>query len=535
MKKAIDQRALPVLESVEGRVMFSNAPAMLPFNGYLPTPLLADVAPAVGKLKSPHRLIVSAAAPATDNTADTSGLTGNYFQDANFQKPAFERNDATIDFSWGVGAPDPSLVGKAFSVRWTGQIHAQHSENYTFYTSADDGVRLWVGGKLVINDWRDQWAAPMQGTVALQAGQTYDIKLEYFENGRPPASVHLSWSSPSQAKQIIPPGAFVDTGKNQPIVGTLPPAVGVHPVIPDAPLNLTATAASISQINLQWSDVPGATGFGVERSADGATGWMQVGNTGAGQTTFADTGLASNTTFFYRVYATIGAIGSEPSNTASATTAANIVYGFTNAGQLISVNASDATTTQLGTLAFGTAAGSYDPATGRFFYIEQNTSTPRVAYWDPATQQNTVLGVISVSGPVMRATVNARGVLFITAGDSDLYTIDTTTGAAAYYGTITANGSPLPTPSGDMQFAPDGTLYVDDGGSLYDVNFATLTGTYLGNDGAVGNVQTAFGLDGLLYGTDSAGSLYTINLTNGSTTLVGNTGVMNIGDLSSSA
>jgi hypothetical protein len=534
MKKAIDQRALPVLESVEGRVLFSSAPSM-PFNGYLPMPLLADTATSAGHAKTAHRLTVSAAVPATDNTIDTSGLTGNYFQGADFQHPAFVRTDATIDFNWGDSAPDPSLVGKAFSVRWTGQIHAQYSENYTFYTNADDGVRLWVGGKLVVNDWRDQYATPMQGTVALQAGQTYDIKLEYFENGRPPAAVHLSWSSASQAKQIVPPSAFVESGKDQPTVGTLPPAAGNDPVIPDAPLNLTATAASISQINLQWSDVTGATGFVIERSPDGTTAWTQVGKTGAGQTSFADTGLASNTTYFYRVYATIGAIGSEPSNTASATTAANIVYGFTNAGQLISVNAGNATTTPLGTLAFGTAAGSYDPVTGRFFYIEQNTSTPRVAYWDPATQQNVVFGAISVSGPVMRATVNANGVLFITAGNSDLYTIDTSTGAANYYGTITANGSPLPTPSGDMQFAPDGTLYVDDGGSLYDVNFATLSGTYLGNDGAVGNVQTAFAPDGLLYGADSAGSLYTINLTNGSTTLVGNTGVANIGDLSLSA
>jgi hypothetical protein len=151
--------------------------------------------------------------------------------------------------------------------------------------------------------------------------------------------------------------------------------------------------------------------------------------------------------------------------------------------------------------------------------------------WNPPTNTNTTLATLSLSGPVMRAAFSSQGVLYITAGNSDVYTINTVTGAATYIGSLSVNGSPLLTPSGDMAFAPNGTLYIEDGGLLYAANAATLAATYIGSDGAIGSVQTAFGSDGFFYGTVTTGDLYRIDLNTGAATLIGDTGVYQIGDL----
>ena len=90
-----------------------------------------------------------------------------------------------------------------FSVRWTGQVQAQYSQTYTFHVLADDGVRLWVNGRLLIDQWRDSTGKESSGSIALQAGVKYDIKLEYYEKANN-ARAQLAWSSPSTLKQVIP-------------------------------------------------------------------------------------------------------------------------------------------------------------------------------------------------------------------------------------------------------------------------------------------------------------------------------------------
>jgi hypothetical protein len=85
-----------------------------------------------------------------------------------------------------------------------------------------------------------------------------------------------------------------------------------------APTNLTATAASSSQINLSWNSVAGASGYSVERSPDGLTAWTQIGTTGPNS--YIDTALPASTPFFYRVRSTTSTTSSAPSNVANATT-----------------------------------------------------------------------------------------------------------------------------------------------------------------------------------------------------------------------
>ncbi|WNG55549.1 hypothetical protein F0U59_12730 [Archangium gephyra] len=139
-----------------------------------------------------------------DSSSPVNGLRAQYFDTADFKDLKLERVDPTVDFRWYEGSPDPALDTDTFSVRWTGSVLPLYSETYTFYTQSNDGVRLWVDGKLLIDDWTVHVTTENQGTVTLQAGRAHAIQLEFFEQTGV-ALMRLHWSSPSQHKQIIPP------------------------------------------------------------------------------------------------------------------------------------------------------------------------------------------------------------------------------------------------------------------------------------------------------------------------------------------
>lgn len=132
------------------------------------------------------------------------GLRGDYYEGINFDKLRATRNDAQINFDWSTGSPLPNVLeADNFSIRWTGQVQPRHSDLYTFHTITDDGVRLWIDGRLIIDDWVDHAATERQGRIALTEGRWYSITLEYYEKSGV-ASVQLLWSSRKQMKEIIP-------------------------------------------------------------------------------------------------------------------------------------------------------------------------------------------------------------------------------------------------------------------------------------------------------------------------------------------
>jgi hypothetical protein len=116
----------------------------------------------------------------------------------------FTRVDPTINFNFGAGSPDSSVNADYFSARWSGQVQPFYSQTYNFYTSSDDGSRLWVNGQLVVTNWFTQGPTERSGpTIALTANQKYSIVMEYYEQAVG-AVATLSWSSPAQTKGIIP-------------------------------------------------------------------------------------------------------------------------------------------------------------------------------------------------------------------------------------------------------------------------------------------------------------------------------------------
>ncbi|MGG6268119.1 PA14 domain-containing protein [Leptolyngbya sp. AN03gr2] len=139
---------------------------------------------------------------ATTLTPSGTGLKAEYFDNLDFTNQIATRTDSTVNFNWGAGSPH-TIAPDTFSVRWSGQVQARFTETYTFYTIADDGVRLWVNDQLVIINWVNQAPTERRGAITLNAGQRYNIRLEYFENTGG-AVARLGWFSARQAREIIP-------------------------------------------------------------------------------------------------------------------------------------------------------------------------------------------------------------------------------------------------------------------------------------------------------------------------------------------
>ncbi|HEX7803222.1 MAG TPA: glycoside hydrolase family 3 C-terminal domain-containing protein [Pseudoxanthomonas sp.] len=137
------------------------------------------------------------------------GLRGEYFRNKDLAgPPALVRVDAQILFNWDRGSPTDNLMARGeagpdeavpndnFSIRWSGQLLPPVSGAYQVQVAANDGVRLYLDGKLVLDHWRNEDRLSAHGVgVELVAGRAYDLKLEYFDAERD-AGVRLAWVRP---------------------------------------------------------------------------------------------------------------------------------------------------------------------------------------------------------------------------------------------------------------------------------------------------------------------------------------------------
>ncbi|MEK4518286.1 PA14 domain-containing protein [Paenibacillus sp. FSL H8-0122] len=176
----------------------------------------------------------------TESKPAQNGLLGEYFKNMTLSgTPVMVRNDEVISFNWRQSTPNTTLGVDYFSIRWTGQIKPAYSETYQFYTTSDDGIRLWVNGTAVIDSWVKQSGTARTGSIALTAGQLYDIKVEYYENAGD-ANVHLMWQSPSQVKGTVPASALFSRAGNTSIPA--PAATAVPTTLPAATVAPAQTA-----------------------------------------------------------------------------------------------------------------------------------------------------------------------------------------------------------------------------------------------------------------------------------------------------
>jgi YD repeat-containing protein len=199
--------------SVEGgQVRYRRNGALLYTSGVAPQyPLLVDTS-VYSTGATVYNAVISAPLPSPADPGGT-GLTGRYYDNLDFTAYKLTRLDPTVNFDWAGGSPSASMGVDDFSVRWTGMVVPRYSETYTFYTTTDDGVRLWVDGQLVIDRWQDQAPYEAAGTIALEAGRQYTVRMEYYERGGG-ALAWLKWYSTSQAKEIVPQSRLLPCWKS---------------------------------------------------------------------------------------------------------------------------------------------------------------------------------------------------------------------------------------------------------------------------------------------------------------------------------
>lgn len=147
-----------------------------------------------------------------------TGLLATYIGGTNpGAAPLLSRTDTGLYFNWRAAPPAAGLPADYFTARWEGELVPAWSEATTFSLSADDGARVYLGGKLIIDRFHGTGAST--ATVNLTAGQALPLVVEYVELAGN-ASVRLRWQSASMSLRDIPTAAL------RPVVQSVPDAAG---------------------------------------------------------------------------------------------------------------------------------------------------------------------------------------------------------------------------------------------------------------------------------------------------------------------
>ncbi len=135
-----------------------------------------------------------------DGTA--RGFKAEYFKNRELQgDPALVRVDGKINLK-GPESPAPGFPKTDFSVRWTARLTAPVTGKYFFTFTSDDGCRVFLDGKKIIDHWVETPALPITGQAELTAGKTYDLRVEYFQAAGD-FLARLNWEPPGNYDQAI--------------------------------------------------------------------------------------------------------------------------------------------------------------------------------------------------------------------------------------------------------------------------------------------------------------------------------------------
>lgn len=121
------------------------------------------------------------------------------------EKADVSRVDNKIDFDSPSGVNGTEIVDFCYT-RWNGVLRVPRDGSYSLWTSSDDGSRVFLDGKIVVDNGSVHGPTEKSGTVELKAGD-HDLKVEFFENDAG-ASCHFGWQGPQIDRQIVPPAAL---------------------------------------------------------------------------------------------------------------------------------------------------------------------------------------------------------------------------------------------------------------------------------------------------------------------------------------
>ncbi len=212
-----EKQLLPIEKGKYKRIVVSGPNAkVVELGAYSGTPTIQPITPLVGikALAAQHNIEVVglsnkfAKIPARNLQAASdfegqSGLKAEYFEGTDcLGTPRSIRVDTSVNFDWSsVGHAKPEGVQSPFSVRWTGNLTPDIEGKYTFSAVADDGVRVWLDGEKIIDDWSHHAARRTKSkSIILKEGQSYSIRMEYFDAGGE-AVAKLLWRVPLEQEE----------------------------------------------------------------------------------------------------------------------------------------------------------------------------------------------------------------------------------------------------------------------------------------------------------------------------------------------
>ena len=172
------------------------------------------------------------------------GLPAVLFHDTSFSRPAERQTDSRIDMQIS-GTNDCSKL-------WIGRLRAPRTAEVTFRAEAQQGLRLYLDGRPVIDGWSPE--GERSGTMALQAGQVVALRVEYYHLGAE-AYLRLYWSWPGQPEQLVPAAALWHTAADAAVIEQIakgerevaPGNVGPHGPVVQAPAGDEAFCSSTYQ------------------------------------------------------------------------------------------------------------------------------------------------------------------------------------------------------------------------------------------------------------------------------------------------
>ena len=133
--------------------------------------------------------------------ANEPSFSATFFRDQEFREVSFTRKDRSLAFDWVESAPPGLEQADHFSVRWTGRLHVPENGEFDFFLTSDDGSRLFIDDKPVLENWGEHVAVTREARVTLSAG-VHPIRLEYFDS-RGQAMIRLEWSSNRFPRRVM--------------------------------------------------------------------------------------------------------------------------------------------------------------------------------------------------------------------------------------------------------------------------------------------------------------------------------------------
>jgi len=225
-----EHNALPLSRGVRSIAVIGTDASEARLGGYSgpgvqPVSILSGIRDAVGRTSSvrfaagpgrvsrEYTIVDAEQLSSVDSGRTVHGLRGEYFDNNRLTgAPRFARTDPQINFGWTLNSPGRGIPFDWYSVRWTGKITVPKGGVKRIGVEGNDGYRLYIDNKLVVDDWIKRSYGSTLANVNFQPGSTHDVRLEYFESTGN-ARVKLVWDAGVTNDWTAKIRAAVDTAR----------------------------------------------------------------------------------------------------------------------------------------------------------------------------------------------------------------------------------------------------------------------------------------------------------------------------------